>query len=294
MSGDTLFIKPLYGDPVDNPQIRQDGILDALNNINTIDLTESIVYDYNPIIGYYGDTRKYSDGTAKTHYGFDYLAPKGTAVKSVHEGRIGWVRIGVTKEVETCKIRKRILSSRTNKENCFSEEDCKTCKNNRKCYGVQMWLSWTETHAGKKTTRYAFYAHLSKLDDRIWNAIKDKISEKVIDYNPGIKVSAVGEVLGLSGCTGNAYNMKKYQQHLHFECLDAKLKKQNPNAIVKTKFELAKGLDDVDRDRRQLQKAIRPFLNNSITLSDLREIFLSIDEKQETYIMIQKTEKYGE
>lgn len=287
MSGDTLSIKPLYGDPIDNPQIRQDGILDAVNSINTIDLVESIVYQYNPIIGYYGETRRNSDGTPKTHYGFDYLVPKGTAVKSVHEGRIGWVRIGVTKEVETCKIRQRILDSGINKENRFSEEDCKSCKNNWKCYGVQMWLSWAETHAGKRTTRYAFYAHLSKLDDRIWNAIKDKIAEKVIDYNLEIKVNAVGEVLGFSGCTGNAYNMKDYQQHLHFECLDANLKKQPPNTIVKTKFTLAKGLYDVDRDRKELLKVIGPFLNNSITLDELREILLSVDKKKETYIIPQ-------
>lgn len=285
--GETLSIKPLYGDPVDNPQIRQDGILDAINSINIIDLAESIVYDYNPIIGYYGKTRRYPNGTPKPHYGFDYLAPKGTAVKSVHEGKIGWVRIGVTEEVEICKIRQRILNSGVNKENSFSETDCKECKNNKKCYGVQMWLSWAEGHAEKKNTRYAFYAHLSKLDDSIWNAIKDKIAEKVIDYNPGIKINALGEMIGQSGCTGNAYNMKEYQQHLHFECLDAKLKKQNPNSIVKTKYSLAKELYDVDRDRKELLKAIGPFLNNCITINELREVFLSIDAKKETYIIPQ-------
>lgn len=286
MNGDTLPIKTLYGDPVDNPKIRQDGILDAINSINIVDLTESIVFDYNPIIGYYGNTRRFSNGNLKKHSGFDYLAPKGTPVKSVHNGNVGWVRIGVTKEVETCKIRQRILNSGANKENIFSEMDCKQCKSSSNCYGVQVWLSWIETHAGKKTTRYAFYAHLSKLDDKIWNGIKDKIAKDTIDYNPGIKIGAIGELIGYSGCTGNAYDMKDYQQHLHFECLDSKLKKQDPNTIIKTKFVLAKQLGDVDRERREMQnKVFRPFLNNSISLEEFRTILRTFDEKKETYII---------
>lgn len=64
-----------------------------------------------------------------------------------------------------------------------------------------------------------------------------------------IRVMA-GDILGQTGCTGNAYNMTEGNKHLHFECrkgIDTGTQ-INPNHIVKTPFVIAncKNHDIVD------------------------------------------------
>ena len=78
------------------------------------------------------------------------------------------------------------------------------------------------THKRPKATYYSFYAHLS--------SISVKYGEKV----------KKGSILGKSGVTGNAYNLRGQEEHLHFEYRTSpkhgERKQLNPNAIVKTKF----------------------------------------------------------
>lgn len=81
------------------------------------------------------------------------------------------------------------------------------------------------THKRPKKIYYSFYAHLSSVS---------------VAY--GQKVQK-GTQLGKSGVTGNAYNLKGKEQHLHFEYRTSPKhsdrKQENPNAIVKTKFRSA-------------------------------------------------------
>lgn len=81
------------------------------------------------------------------------------------------------------------------------------------------------THKRPKKIYYSFYAHLSSVS---------------VAY--GQKVQK-GTQLGKSGVTGNAYNLRGKEQHLHFEYRTSPKhsdrKQENPNAIVKTKFRSA-------------------------------------------------------
>ena len=78
------------------------------------------------------------------------------------------------------------------------------------------------THKRAKKTYYSFYAHLS--------SVSVKYGEKVNK----------GKQLGKSGKTGNAHNVSKEEEHLHFEYRTSPKhgdkKQENPNAILKTKF----------------------------------------------------------
>lgn len=284
MSGE-IKVKTVYSDPIDGfVMLRQDGVVDAVNKMNFVDIDESLANKFNPLIGYYGYTRRYNDGSLKFHTGFDYSAPVGTIVKAVHTGGCNWVRIGTPKEKkqEKCILRKIIIQ---NKKNEFNASACQECKSALKgnCYGAQLWLHWKEGNS----KRWAFYAHLSKFSDKVWNAIKDSVNQNIVDYNPSCSFN-IDETVGFSGCTGNAYEMNDYQEHLHFECLDNNLKKQNPNAIVKTKFEIVNDLVDLDLDRKELRKYIGLFLNDSISTNDLRLLLLHFDKKKENYIIQQK------
>ena len=68
-------------------------------------------------------------------------------------------------------------------------------------YGRQVVLRFAHDFDGdgKADTLFAFYAHLSR-----------------IDVKPGQRV-AKGDVIGLTGNTGNASSMRGADQHLHFE-----------------------------------------------------------------------------
>ena len=78
------------------------------------------------------------------------------------------------------------------------------------------------THKRPKAIYYSFYAHLSSIS---------------VKYGESVKK---GSVLGKSGVTGNAYNLRGQEEHLHFEYRTrpkhGERKQSNPNAIVKTKF----------------------------------------------------------
>ena len=125
---------------------------------------------------------------------------------------------------------------------------------------------------------YAYYAHLSALSQTILseidsklNRIKEKAEElKKKKQEEGIalitfeelfeelkeknildttmyftstppKIS-INDIIGESGCTGNAYDMMEDDQHLHFECRTGDAEKGSqisPNNIVKTPFYIA-------------------------------------------------------
>lgn len=69
--------------------------------------------------------------------------------------------------------------------------------NDKKSYGNYIVIKFEK--GGK--TNYALYAHLSEIGS---------------DISVGTKITA-GQVLGKTGKTGNAYNMSKANEHLHFE-----------------------------------------------------------------------------
>lgn len=81
------------------------------------------------------------------------------------------------------------------------------------------------THKRPNKIYYSFYAHLSS-----------------VSVAHGQRVQQ-GTQLGKSGVTGNAYNLKGKEQHLHFEYRTSPKhgdrKQENPNAIVRTKFRSA-------------------------------------------------------
>ena len=95
MIGETLRVYYVFGDPVDNPKLRQDGAMDGLKYGQV----------YNPIVGYYGETRVDSEGNPKKHTGFDYAVSEGSPVKTVQEGTITRVRFGRWGGDKACAIR---------------------------------------------------------------------------------------------------------------------------------------------------------------------------------------------
>ena len=287
MIGETLRVHYRFCDPVDSPKLRQDGAMDGLQYGEL----------YNPIIGYYGETRLDSQGEPKKHSGFDYSVPEGTAVKAVHAGMITKVRIGRLVKVP-CEIRKWLVKKDSKMcgdceydSQCKRDQSCRkrcnSCKYRGACYGIQVWVRWSE-----KPNRYAFYAHLSKLGDTIWGMIKSQVQAGVSDYNLNLPV-AKGDVLGYSGCTGNASSMKPYQEHLHFEFRKETEdgQKDHPNYIVATKFQLDKGMYEVTEDRRKIDKINKLYSNNVVNDVVRNEIFNYIDSKIDTFISKIETEK---
>lgn len=314
MSDQSQFkVNDVFWDPIKDPKIRQDGISDATHMMRSDSINENLADKYNPLIGYFSMKRDVVR-FGKQHTGFDYLAREGTNVYAVCEGRVQWIRIGTTYDNCKCKIRERLADS-INKENNFpklritqdgqSEDgDCKKCTNKQKgfCYGVQVFLAIEVNNE----LHYAFYAHLSKLDDNIWNAIKDKISKEKCDYYLNVHFKG-GDTIGEVGCTGNAFNMKEYQEHLHFEnrkhlekSIDEKTgktkkpvniptKRQTPNDIVKTGFYMHGSLNSVKEDREIIRKKIKWYTRarnapNSHLFASLNLAFHQIDKKKSQYI----------
>lgn len=215
---DTCYILSLCGDPVDNPEIRQNS---------------------NRVVGYYGFVR---DSGETRHSGYDYIAPKGTPVKAVRIGEIEQIRIGkyVKGKPYVCK-QTELFTNSPDKTNIFFDENiCKGCTNHKDCYGIQVWLRLTNYMDG---TYYAYYAHLSKFNE---TSFKNLIFEKMdsITFRP-LKKSTIsrGSTIGESGSTGNAFAMPQNEQHLHFECrkgngrnIPERGSDISPNKIVKTGF----------------------------------------------------------
>ena len=291
---DTFRVPYVFGDPVDDPKIRQDGAMDG----------DRYGQVYNPIIGYYGETRVGSDGSPKKHSGFDYAVSEGTPVKAVHEGTVSKVRFGRWGGDKACAIRTWILDKKTNgqsanemcgdcnyRSKCTKEQTCRKrcaqCKYVGGCYGIQLWLQWSK--GGKQ---FAYYAHLSKLSDAVWGAVQGKIKANASEYKVNLQVSK-GDILGYSGCTGNAYNMKPYQEHLHFEYRkdDEDGLKDHPNYIVGTKFHLDKGLYEMLEDRRKIDTINKHYRNKNINKASRDEVLQHIDSKLDTFISKIETEK---
>lgn len=289
MSGETLKVYYVFGDPVDNPKIRQDGVMAGLPYGQV----------YNPIIGYYGENRLNEKGEPKKHTGFDYVAPMGTAVKAVHAGIITKVRFGRLTKVP-CAIRAWLVAIKKDskmcgdceyKDQCDKSQTCRKrccqCKYKGVCYGIQLWLQWS-----KGAPQYAFYAHLSKLNDSVWNSVKASLKSDVSDYKLNLAV-AKGDVLGYAGCTGNACSMKPYQEHLHFEYRKENEdgRKDHPNYIVGTKFILEKGLYEMLEDRNKIEKISKLYANKVIDKTTRNTVFQHIDSKIDTFITKQEPNK---
>lgn len=207
----TLEIIPLKGDPVQKPILLRSE-------------------KDNPFIGYYGFTRCAGE---KEHTGFDYKKKKGEPVLAVFScnNMTIEVYVGHLDKNKKCALRSQF----NEKVNNFDEETCKKCDNREGCYGLRIFLI-----NGKKKV---MYAHLSKINQDIFNQLKQK---EVVDNGKKYDVYKIeeyhikiGDTIGLTGNTGNAYSMEGDQQHLHFEYWENK-KRCNPNQIVYTKFKLMK------------------------------------------------------
>ena len=263
---EVVYVNYSFGDPIDDPTIRQDGAIDSVNN--------GVVY--NPIIGYYGDAIRTSiDGSPIRHTGFDYLAPEGTSIKAVHGGTISKIRIGHPSMA--CQLRKEL--TKTVRHNPLRQL-CSQCGHRSGCYGIQLWLKITQ-----KEEWYAFYAHLSGINEKIWHSVKNKIIESDSDYNPGIEVSK-NDIIGLSGCTGNASKLKSFQEHLHFEFRSGNEDgtKNHPNYIVSTKFIIIKDLQDVISERNKIDTVLKLYANKKINKDVRDEILQHIDKGRNNYI----------
>lgn len=241
------------------------------------------------------------------HSGFDYVAPEGTPVKAVSSGIVTKVRIGRKSKDKTCALRRWLLenNNQLKEEKCrisgstsfldnlnFSTQKniCNDCKYRKdksgSCYGMQIWLKLS-----KHTKDYAFYAHLSGLDNKIWSLIRSRIDDKVYDYDVNLEIDR-GRILGYSGCTGNASTMKQYQEHLHFEYRTGDAESgsdKNPNSIIKTKFYLNKiGIDDLVKsimdERKGIEKLKTLYKNKRIDEEGLSLIFKDLDCFKEYYI----------
>lgn len=125
------------------------------------------------------------------------------------------------------------------------------------CFGVQLWLK-IRNYVTHDSGYYAYYAHLSEFNSAIFTSVitskfsihnsnKENEGDTTIILDKPIQVDA-GEIIGKSGCTGNALNMVGDDQHLHFEC---RKKIENvagsqisPNRIVKTEFKIKNIVDN--------------------------------------------------
>lgn len=205
-----LKIAPLYGDPVNNPELRTDN---------------------NPFIGYYGYSR---DKGEKRHTGFDYIATKGvTEALAVFSCKKMEIQVWIGKPGVDCKLRSKYINNRFDKDDKNDNFFCDSCSvlGKDKCYGVRLFLIGN----GEKVC----YAHLYSIHEKIYKKLSlekysegDKEYEYYVVRNEEIKV---GEVLGLTGKTGNAWNIETNQEHLHFEYYEG-ANNAIPNKIVKTQF----------------------------------------------------------
>ena len=110
----------------------------------------------------YGPVRRNADGSVRNHQGWDPAAPVGTSILAVADGTVYAVR----------------------------DEDAGD-------YGRTLTLCLDAP--ANDGVRYAFYAHLSRIDAKAGQVVR------------------AGEVLGASGDSGNARGMALADQHLHFE-----------------------------------------------------------------------------
>lgn len=167
---------------------------------------------------------------------------------------------------------------------------CRKCTVKDGCFGLQVWLEIDEEFKKKvlkiedNAKYYAYYAHLSDLnnsivDEIIEHFISKGFEDNTVKFTNPITVDKKGYVLGQSGCTGNAYpQMYLYnEEHLHFECrtdfentrfIDNKRKirsQVSPNKIIRTKFRLKKGSDvteEITIDRIGLKTELKKWFKS--------------------------------
>lgn len=267
-----LFIGPSFCDPValknpemDEPKIRQQN---------------------KSLMGYFGYLR---DLGLRIHTGYDYVSAEGGGVLAVHDGEIVQVRIGV----KDGKCEQKSLFDQ-NHSISFSSDTCENCKNHHSCFGIQLWLrikllgSSFSIEPNKPLIQeseyylYAFYAHLSKIDDIVLSAINpDNIKNNnttnttLFFNNPPMVYN--GQMIGKSGCTGNAYNMTGDDQHLHFECrkeIESPLgfgTRISPNTIVKTQFFIVKNDDQSSCTNKVTNNILNGFLDQEKALGQFDE-----------------------
>lgn len=229
---DILFIKPNFKDPVKNPKLAK--------------------IDGNPFYGYYGYPR---DNGETKHFGFDYDAKEGTEVFSVEKGNIMKIRIGKYVKLNggtnyrpysECKQLKDYSNAQDKTSFFFDAKHCSNCSEHHGCYGVQVWMSFSN---GLLKGKFAFYAHLSKLNG---NVLKNMSYTKIDAITFKVKNAEIesGVKIGESGRTGNAsskninevlniYDGYQWPPHLHFECRTGNGEVGGhiiPNHIVNTRF----------------------------------------------------------
>lgn len=236
---DMLYVKPKFRDPVKDPQLAR--------------------IDGAPFYGYYGYPR--NNGQVK-HFGFDYDAKEGTEVFSVEKGQIVKIRIGKyikengkTMPYSECKQLKDYSNAPDKTAFFFDAKHCTNCSEHHGCYGVQLWMLFSN---GALKGKYAFYAHLSKFNPAVMknmsftkiDAITFKIKNEIIES--GVKI-------GESGRTGNAslkdpnkdlniYDGYRWPSHLHFECRVGNGEVGDhiiPNHIVNTRFTIMKTKENI-------------------------------------------------
>lgn len=274
-----LFIGPSFCDPVS---------LD----ISKIDKPEIRNQD-SSLMGYFGYVRNL--GT-RIHSGYDYYSPAGSSVFAVFDGEIVQIRVGPRDGIG-CE-QKRLFDQ--DHSICFSSGICSNCNKKDSCYGVQLWLEIKLMGSSCSITNnkfsiqesnnylYAYYAHLSKLDDVVLSAItadnitKNNSEENVINFINPPKVS-IGTPIGKSGCTGNAYSMTGKDQHLHFECRKEIESPKgfgtriSPNTIVNTKFFIVEESNPSHSTNKVTNAIINQFLEQEKARGEFDETSLYND-----------------
>lgn len=196
----------------------------------------------------------------KAHKGYDYAADIGTKVIAVRGGDVVRVRFGRRSIDKECKHCESIQNNFFDFSKCYCSEKGTGCPYRGECFGIQVWLKIEGSQL------YAFYAHLSKLDEKIHSELKDKSVNKYGDININVKI-VKGEVIGYSGRTGNVSDKteKNCPSHLHFECRKGNGKEIpendpgketqiSPNNIVHTKFYIKEGNESVFNDEDETKK----------------------------------------
>jgi len=152
-------------------------------------------HNQNPHNNTYGRVRTAQNGTARAHQGWDLYAEEGTACYAIANGRA--VRYWMRPNQDTGM-------------------------------GLQLLIELDPemVNLPRHDTVYAFYAHLKlfSIVDYLDSTISlQKIAVSTTEtagegvaINPPIRVRK-GQKIGETGVTGNAYDMKCFEQHLHFE-----------------------------------------------------------------------------
>ena len=112
----------------------------------------------------FGLVRRMADGRRRAHQGWDFYSKPGYRCYSVADGKVALVR-------------------------------------STGAYGQQVAVKFRHDYGddGREDVLYAFYAHLSRVDVKLGQAV------------------AKGQQIGLTGNSGNARSMRGEDQHLHFE-----------------------------------------------------------------------------